>query len=285
MPDETDNNAAPPDARKPWDRLEDETPEAFIAFAFYRDMPPPRSIRKAYKQYSPGATTSGSWFNWSSRFRWKERLAAFDSWLAKERTAAVVASNQSEAHRLAENQRRFRDNECHLSDLALKRARDILRMPVAQDSWVEQRDGKTIIHKATLISPSHLLAAAALMRAGSDIGRKGHGLKDEGDGDSITVEQFRRLFYRNTGEIAHDLPAGALPVPVENPAVKPVFALPSPSDALPGVTANVEASPAAEGTNGHASGNGHANGNGHALPAAAKLPGEIVKFRPHRERP
>jgi hypothetical protein len=278
MPDETAKPASP-DLRKPWDRMDGEPAEPFIAFAFYRDMPPPRSIRKAYKQYSPGATTSGSWFNWSSKYKWAERLAAFDAWIARERNAAVSLANQGEAARLAENQRRFRDNECYLSDLALKRARDILRMPVAQDSWIEQRDGKTILHKATLISPSHLLAAAALMRAGSDIGRKGHGLKDEGDGDNITVEQFKRLFYRHTGEVARDLPAGALPVPVDNPAVKPVLQLPAPSDALPGETpANGD---------GHAGENGHANGNGngHALPASPKLPGEIVKFRPGRERP
>lgn len=267
-------NPAYPDHRKPWDRMDGELAEAFIAFAYYRDMPPPRSIRKAYRTYCPGATTSGSWFNWSSKYKWLERLAAFDAWIARERAAAVSKVQQAETARLAENQRRFRDNECYLSDLAMKRARDILRMPVAQDSWIEQRDGKTILHKATLISPSHLLAAAALMRAGSDIGRKGHGLKETGDGDNITVDQFKRLFYRHTGEIAHDLPDRALPAPMENPAVKPAFRLPAPTDALPGETPG--------------NGDGHANGNGNtppASPASPALPGEIVKFRPQRERP
>jgi hypothetical protein len=282
MPGETGNEYIAPDARKPWDRMDGEPSEPFIAFAFYRDMPPPRSIRKAYREYCPGATTSGSWFNWSTKYKWKERLAAFDAWLARERKAAVSEVAKAESARLAENQRRFRDNECYLGDLAMKRARDILRMPVAQDSWIEQRDGKTILHKATLIAPAHLLAAAALMRAGSDIGRKGHGLKEVGDGNVITVEQFHRLFYKNTGEIARDLPRGALPEPMANPDVKPALHLPAPNDALPGV-ADAPQTPQTPGDeNGH---NGNGNGNGHALPATPKLPGEIIKYRPQRERP
>lgn len=262
-------------AAQPWDRLDGETAEAFIAFSVYRDMAlRPRSIRKAYKTYNPNATNSGSWFNWSTKYGWKERCAAFDAWLARERVAAQQEITKSEAYRIAENQRQFRDTEAYLADLAAERAAEILSLRVVQDSWTEQRDGKTIIHKASILGASHLLAAAALMRAASDIGRKGHGLRTDEDSDSITIQQFQRLFFKHTGEIAPNLPPGALPAPVDNPAVKPSIHLPTQGDALPGEP----------GANAHASGDGE-NGNGVALPDAPRVPGEIVKYRPQRDRP
>lgn len=271
-------------AAQPWDRLHDEPPEPFIAFSVYRDMDTrPRSIRKAYKDFNPNATTSGSWFNWSTKYKWKERCAAFDAWLARERQDAKAEISKSEAYRIAENQRQFRDTEAYLADLAATRAAEILSLRVVQDSWTEQRDGKTIIHKASILGASHLLAAAALMRAASDIGRKGHGLRTEDDSDSITIQQFQRLFFKHTGEIAPSLPPGALPAPVENPDVKPSIHLPAQGEALPGEPGATTAS----GANGDAGTNGHANGdgNGVALPGAPRVPGEIVKYRPNRERP
>lgn len=58
------------------------------------------------------------------------------------------------------------------------------------------------------------------MKAGAEIGRFALGLKDD-DSASITPDQFRKLFYKNTGEAVKELPQGALPAPPVNPNSNP----------------------------------------------------------------
>jgi hypothetical protein len=218
----------------PWDRLSHETSAAFLAFCRYRDMEPPRSIRQLWAQVYPEIKFRNTWFNWSVEYKWQERTAAFDQWRLELERAAVRRLRERESERVAQNRRVFMDAEAYLAEQAFKKADEILTMRVAKDSFVEKRgDGKWIIHKATLLSPSYLFAAAALIKAGSDIGRKGHGIKDE-DSDTMTAEQFKRLFYKHTGELPKEFPQGALPAPVDNPAVKPEIHLPGENDPLPG---------------------------------------------------
>lgn len=212
---------------KPWDRLPDEPPYAFLAFCAFRDMGPNRTVRGAYFVTDPKAPKANStWFSWSTKYRWMERTAAFDMWRHEESTRVRRETEESEAHRIAENARIHRDKECKLAAMAFAKAREILAMPTVRNSFVEQRGGKVIIHKPTLLSPSHLFAAATLMKAGSDIGRKGLGIRTE-DETGLTAKEFERLFYRTTGEAAADLPAGALPAPPANPAEAPNVRLPS----------------------------------------------------------
>jgi hypothetical protein len=245
---------------QPWDRLPEEPATAFLAFAAFRDLGPGRTIRKAWAVYSGQSEgVNGTWFNYSKAFKWVSRCEAFDAFTNQLRRDAVRALSETESARITENQRVHRDNEQYLSQQAFEKAAEILSIPVARSSFIEQRDGKTIIHKATLLSPSHLFAAAALMKAGSDIGRRGLGIKED-DAEAITPEGFKKLFYKTTGEIAKDFPSGALPAPVDNPATKPAIHLPGEND---------------KGTN------GHANGNGHSPPQSTA----IVTFKPTRARP
>jgi hypothetical protein len=214
-----------------WDRQPEETADQFLAFSAYRDsgVGAERSIRRAYKDTYPGSTQINStWFNWSKKYRWKERTTAFDLWMHKERREAVMRSKDIESARIIENAQVHRDNECYLAEQAFRKAQEILAIPLIRDSFTEQRDGKTIVHRASLITPAYYFAAAALMKAGSDIGRRGLGIKDSDDEDGLTPEQFRKLFYRHTREVARDLPAGALPAPIEgSSAVKPEINLPN----------------------------------------------------------
>lgn len=67
--------------KKPWDRLADESAKLFELFAAYRDMGSERSITKL-------AAIRGNnekyFFNVSTKYRWRERAAAYDDWLDKE---------------------------------------------------------------------------------------------------------------------------------------------------------------------------------------------------------
>lgn len=64
---------------EPWDRQDGESPKAYAAFCYYRDMGPTRSLRKMMKADVP--VKLGSWASlsgWSSKFSWVERAAAWE---------------------------------------------------------------------------------------------------------------------------------------------------------------------------------------------------------------
>ena len=69
------------DEREFWEQLPGETPRAFAAFSFYRDMPPDRrGIRKCALTYYDSRTAAkvGLWFRWSSKYNWVARAEAWD---------------------------------------------------------------------------------------------------------------------------------------------------------------------------------------------------------------
>lgn len=75
--------------RQPWDRLPDESPDAYTRFLIYRNLGPNRSLRKAYLNYlrsedgfSGPATAKlhipGHWHANSVTYQWVNRSAAWD---------------------------------------------------------------------------------------------------------------------------------------------------------------------------------------------------------------
>lgn len=66
-----------------WDRLEEEneTPKAFHGFQIYLHMPPnERSLARVSAKLGHKAKTTVE--GWSRRFRWRERVAAYDEYQA-----------------------------------------------------------------------------------------------------------------------------------------------------------------------------------------------------------
>lgn len=76
-------------ADEAWAPVPGETPQAFTAFCAYRDqVRGGRSIDRAFREQDPSKTRSkppkngrapGQWFDWSARFKWVERAAAWDA--------------------------------------------------------------------------------------------------------------------------------------------------------------------------------------------------------------
>jgi len=70
-----------------WERLPGETDKAFVAFCSFRDCGPERSIKKAVegveKDEGVRAKKCGTWRNWCSLYRWRERAADFDRYVEK----------------------------------------------------------------------------------------------------------------------------------------------------------------------------------------------------------
>jgi hypothetical protein len=57
-----------------WLKLPNESEQAYIAWSLYRDMEPPRSIRKLAERCSKSVSLL---LRWSARWRWQKRLEAY----------------------------------------------------------------------------------------------------------------------------------------------------------------------------------------------------------------
>ena len=72
----------------PWTRQPCDTDKRWRAFVHYRDMDPPRSLRKTAEELGKSLSQLRSWC-WQDG--WSNRCAEYDRWLDMRRTAAIVA--------------------------------------------------------------------------------------------------------------------------------------------------------------------------------------------------
>jgi hypothetical protein len=103
------------------DQLPDESPQAFAAWVIYRDMGPKRSIDEASRRYHNTATRepagtqggpkqspkrkSGRIRQWARRFSWRERAAAYDREVDRQRLAALAEARIDMAKRQVQQAR------------------------------------------------------------------------------------------------------------------------------------------------------------------------------------
>lgn len=69
----------------PWERYKEESPKAYEAFVAYRDMPRvDRSVRGAFIKSRlsgpPPDQAHPTWYEWSNRYKWRERVMALDTY-------------------------------------------------------------------------------------------------------------------------------------------------------------------------------------------------------------
>jgi len=90
---------------KSWEQLTGETPAAFSAFCEYRDFEDERSIRKIVDSTEKNETVRNkkykTWLNWSTKFRWRERVVDYDKYIEKMKQTEVrkTIEAQGEMHR------------------------------------------------------------------------------------------------------------------------------------------------------------------------------------------
>jgi uncharacterized short protein YbdD (DUF466 family) len=88
-----------------WERLPGETGGAFAAFCSYRDLGLDRNIRKAVESAEKDVAARGRkykvWRNWSTQFRWRERVTDYDKYIEKLKQAEFrkTIEAQGEKHR------------------------------------------------------------------------------------------------------------------------------------------------------------------------------------------
>lgn len=74
----------------PWERQPEETPKAYAAFCEYRDMGAERSLDKVATKLNKSSTLIA---RWSSKYKWVERVAAWDD--EQERIARIAAQKEN----------------------------------------------------------------------------------------------------------------------------------------------------------------------------------------------
>lgn len=78
-----------------WERQPGESAKAFAAWCHYRDLGPGRSLALAYAEWRRGsggsgdaAKAAGYWQEWSAKYEWVARAAAYDAHLEEIRRLA-----------------------------------------------------------------------------------------------------------------------------------------------------------------------------------------------------
>lgn len=170
--------------REIWERLPGESPAAFEAFRRYRDMPASsRSIDSSSAADGIKNTAGGSrkrarssLFKWSSRFRWLERVGAFDDHrdrllrLERDRVALELVRRRQtlEAERFDLWKRH---TERLLEDY--EQARKMPRTDASQKKW---NDEGRLIHQAEVkgLPPRELKALTEALEIADRIATHGH---------------------------------------------------------------------------------------------------------------
>ena len=77
---------------KSWEtKLEGESPKAFKAFCLFRAMGYKRSIKACMEMHAIDQKCYGSWARYARLFRWNERAAEYDAYIAKETEREILA--------------------------------------------------------------------------------------------------------------------------------------------------------------------------------------------------
>ena len=77
---------------KSWEKkLDDESPKAFKAFCLFRSMGYKRSIKACMEMHGIEPKKYGSWARYARLFRWNERAAEYDAYIARETEREILA--------------------------------------------------------------------------------------------------------------------------------------------------------------------------------------------------
>jgi hypothetical protein len=132
-----------------FNRLDNESAEAFNAFCLYRDTRDDngrRSVNAAYRKYKNSTdrnmTANGTWNDWREKFKWIERVKEYDRYMSRASEVAKQKALDKEAEEWANRRRAQREEEWELSQELLKKARAMLAFPITQKTI--QEDGKTV---------------------------------------------------------------------------------------------------------------------------------------------
>lgn len=153
-----------PDDREWWERLDREPPVAWAAFTTYRDLGTRRTLLAAYRQETgikEAKQASGSWNQWAAKWRWSERVKAYDAYLDR------IAREQRESAHKAELTS-FRDRSRRLAAASGEASISLLTILNARLKTLEKAAKEKPEEIKFSMLPSMLRAAAFVGKVAGD---------------------------------------------------------------------------------------------------------------------
>ena len=127
-------------------RMDDEPPKAFKAFCLYRSMGYKRSIKACLELNGIEPKKYGSWARYARLYKWQERAAAYDEYLAKETDREILAERVERRKRQMEMLNGFdeivakRIKTLNPDDLNADGAMELLERSAKLDSFITGAD-------------------------------------------------------------------------------------------------------------------------------------------------
>ena len=141
------NSEPDTEALKSWEvRLPNESPKAFKAFCLFRAMGYKRSIKACLELNGIEPNKYGSWSRYARLFRWNERAAEYDAYIAKETEREILAERIERRKRQMEMLNGFdelvakRIKTLKPDDLNADGAMDLLERSAKLDSFITGAD-------------------------------------------------------------------------------------------------------------------------------------------------
>ena len=138
------------EALKSWEvRLPNESPKAFRAFCLFRAMGYKRSIKACMEMHGIEQKCYGSWARYARLFRWNERAAEYDAFMAKETEREILAERVERRKRQMEMLNGFdelvakRIKTLKPDDLNADGAMDLLERSAKLDAFITGTDKET----------------------------------------------------------------------------------------------------------------------------------------------
>ena len=132
---------------KSWEvRLPEESSKAFKAFCLFRAMGYKRSIKACMEMHGIEQKCYGSWARYARLFRWNERAAEYDAFMAKETEREILAERVERRKRQMEMLNGFdelvgkRLKTLNPEDLNADGAMDLLERSAKLDSFLTGAD-------------------------------------------------------------------------------------------------------------------------------------------------
>ena len=132
---------------KSWEtRMTGESPKAYKAFCLFRAMGYKRSIKACMEMHGVEPKKYGSWARYARLFRWNERAAEYDAYIAKETEREILAERVERKKRQIEMLNGFdelvqkRIKTLKPDDLNADGAMDLLERSAKLDSFITGAD-------------------------------------------------------------------------------------------------------------------------------------------------
>ena len=128
------------------EKLENEPSRAFKAFCLFRAMGYKRSIKACMEMHGIEQKCYGSWARYARLFRWNERAAEYDAFMAKETEREILAERVERRKRQMEMLNGFdelvakRIKTLKPDDLNADGAMDLLERSAKLDSFITGAD-------------------------------------------------------------------------------------------------------------------------------------------------